>query len=82
MGVVVNHPKDIKNHRNYRFISLRRLSEGKNMKQPVDIIIDLMEETQEQTIQRRKDNAERREEEKSDRQRAHEDSGMCESDFY
>ena len=38
-------------------------------------------EPQEVTEQRRRDNIERREEEHSDRQQGHIDSGMCESDF-
>ena len=41
-----------------------------------------MDETQEQTEQRRRDNAERREAERSDYQEEMEDKGLCESDFY
>ena len=55
----------------------------------INAVTDLMDETPEQTAERRKIQAERRESPKyqkkyiqSDRQRAHINAGMCESDFY
>jgi len=51
------------------------------VKSPEQVVIDLMNETHEQTEQRRKDNAERREEERSDTQEEMNDKGLCNSDF-
>ena len=55
------------------------------MKTPADIIIELMNETPEQTEAHRALNKARRESKpmrvKSDRQQAHKDTGMSEGDF-
>lgn len=55
----------------------------------INTVTNLMDETPEQTEERRKIQAERRESPKyqkkyvhSERQQAHIDAGMCESDFY
>lgn len=49
---------------------------------PTKLIEGLMAETPEETAQRRKDNAERREAEMSGEQQGYQDSGMRPSDFY
>jgi len=51
------------------------------MKSPEEIAIDLMNESPEQTEQRRKDNAERREAETTEYQAEMNDKGLCNSDF-